>query len=44
MADLSEVPLIMPTGVHGLRSTLDAAFSGPRLYRMSRRRSIRWRC
>ncbi|MGO4281049.1 transcriptional regulator, LysR family [Cupriavidus sp. OV038] len=27
MADLAEVPLIMPTGVHGLRSTLDAAFA-----------------
>ncbi len=27
MADPAEVPLIMPTGVHGLRSTLDAAFA-----------------
>ncbi|MCA3236346.1 MAG: LysR family transcriptional regulator, partial [Cupriavidus sp.] len=27
MADLADVPLIMPTGVHGLRSTFDAAFA-----------------
>ncbi|SDP16906.1 transcriptional regulator, LysR family [Ralstonia sp. 25mfcol4.1] len=27
MADLADVPLIMPSGVHGLRSTLDAAFA-----------------
>ena len=27
MADLAEVPLILPTGPHGLRSTLDAAFA-----------------
>lgn len=26
MADLADVPLILPTGPHGLRSTLDAAF------------------
>jgi LysR family transcriptional regulator, regulatory protein for tcuABC len=26
MADLKEMPLILPTGSHGLRSTLDAAF------------------
>ncbi|WP_454725758.1 MULTISPECIES: LysR family transcriptional regulator [Cupriavidus] len=26
MAQLQDVPLIMPTGLHGLRSTLDAAF------------------
>jgi LysR family tcuABC transcriptional regulator len=26
MADLKEMPLILPTGTHGLRSTLDAAF------------------
>jgi LysR family tcuABC transcriptional regulator len=26
MADLKEIPLILPTGSHGLRSTLDAAF------------------
>ncbi|WP_020203256.1 MULTISPECIES: LysR family transcriptional regulator [Cupriavidus] len=27
MAQLQDVPLIMPTGLHGLRSTLDAAFA-----------------
>jgi LysR family tcuABC transcriptional regulator len=27
VAELAEVPLILPTGPHGLRSTLDAAFS-----------------
>jgi LysR family tcuABC transcriptional regulator len=27
MADLSQTPLILPTGPHGLRSTLDAAFA-----------------
>ena len=27
MAQLQDVPLILPTGAHGLRSTLDAAFS-----------------
>lgn len=27
MAQLRDVPLIMPTGLHGLRSTLDAAFA-----------------
>jgi LysR family transcriptional regulator, regulatory protein for tcuABC len=27
MADLADVPLILPTGPHGLRSTLDAAFA-----------------
>ncbi len=26
MADLKEIPLILPTGTHGLRSALDAAF------------------
>ncbi len=26
MADLKDIPLILPTGTHGLRSTLDAAF------------------
>lgn len=28
IADLAEVPLILPTGPHGLRSTLDTAFAG----------------
>ncbi|GLS15796.1 MULTISPECIES: LysR family transcriptional regulator [Hydrogenophaga] len=28
MADLADEPLILPTGPHGLRSTLDAAFAG----------------
>jgi LysR family transcriptional regulator, regulatory protein for tcuABC len=27
MADLADVPLILPTGPHGLRNTLDAAFA-----------------
>ena len=27
MSDLKDVPLILPTGTHGLRSTLDAAFA-----------------
>ena len=27
MADLAKTPLILPTGPHGLRSTLDAAFA-----------------
>jgi LysR family transcriptional regulator, regulatory protein for tcuABC len=33
LADLKELPLILPSGVHGLRSTLDAAFSTSRLRR-----------
>ena len=28
IAGLAEVPLILPTGPHGLRSTLDTAFAG----------------
>lgn len=31
MAQLKDVPLILPTGPHGLRSTLDAAFARARL-------------
>lgn len=31
LAALAEVPLILPTGPHGLRSTLDAAFAAARL-------------
>ena len=31
MAQLANVPLILPTGPHGLRSTLDAAFTRARL-------------
>jgi LysR family transcriptional regulator, regulatory protein for tcuABC len=33
LADLAELPLILPSGPHGLRSTLDAAFAGRRLRR-----------
>jgi LysR family tcuABC transcriptional regulator len=34
LADLGELPLILPSGPHGLRATLDAAFSGRRLRRL----------
>jgi LysR family tcuABC transcriptional regulator len=34
LADLKDLPLILPSGAHGLRSTLDAAFSGQRLRRL----------
>ncbi len=34
LAQLAELPLILPSGPHGLRSTLDAAFSGGRLRRL----------
>jgi LysR family tcuABC transcriptional regulator len=34
LADLKEQPLILPSGAHGLRSTLDAAFSGRKLNRL----------
>ena len=32
--DLKELPLILPSGVHGLRTTLDAAFSTGRMRRL----------
>jgi LysR family tcuABC transcriptional regulator len=42
---LKGVPLILPSGPHGLRSTLDAAFARARLKPDCwRPRSIRWRC
>jgi LysR family transcriptional regulator, regulatory protein for tcuABC len=34
LAQLGELPLILPSGPHGLRATLDAAFSGRRLRRL----------
>ena len=34
LAQLAELPLILPSGPHGLRATLDAAFSGGRLRRL----------
>ncbi len=34
LAQLADLPLILPSGPHGLRSTLDAAFSGGRLRRL----------
>lgn len=34
LADLQDLPLILPSGSHGLRSTLDTAFSGSRLRRL----------
>lgn len=34
LADLKDLPLILPSGVHGLRSTLDAAVSSGRLRRL----------
>ncbi|GAB3770214.1 tricarballylate utilization LysR family transcriptional regulator TcuR [Ramlibacter monticola] len=34
LAALGELPLILPSGPHGLRATLDAAFSGRRLRRL----------
>lgn len=34
LAQAGELPLILPSGPHGLRSTLDAAFSGRRLPRL----------
>jgi len=33
LAQLGELPLILPSGPHGLRATLDAAFAGRRLRR-----------
>jgi LysR family transcriptional regulator, regulatory protein for tcuABC len=34
LGELGELPLILPSGPHGLRATLDAAFSGRRLRRL----------
>lgn len=34
LADLKDLPLILPSAGHGLRSTLDTAFSGQRLRRL----------
>lgn len=34
LAELKDLPLILPSGSHGLRSTLDAAFSSHRLRRL----------
>ena len=34
LAELGKLPLILPSGPHGLRATLDAAFSGRRLRRL----------
>jgi LysR family tcuABC transcriptional regulator len=34
LAQLGALPLILPSGPHGLRATLDAAFSGRRLRRL----------
>lgn len=34
LADIKDLPLILPSGVHGLRSTLDAAISSGRLKRL----------
>ncbi|HEY0823431.1 MAG TPA: LysR substrate-binding domain-containing protein [Ramlibacter sp.] len=34
LAQVAELPLILPSGPHGLRSTLDAAFSGRQLRRV----------
>jgi LysR family tcuABC transcriptional regulator len=34
LADLGELPLILPSGPHGLRATLDAAVSGRQLRRL----------
>ena len=34
LADVGDLPLILPSGPHGLRSTLDAALSGRRLPRL----------
>lgn len=34
LAEAGELPLILPSGPHGLRATLDAAFSGRRLRRL----------
>lgn len=35
LADIKELPLILPSGAHGLRSTLDTAFAGLRLKRQA---------
>jgi LysR family tcuABC transcriptional regulator len=34
LAEVGELPLILPSGPHGLRATLDAAFSGRQLRRL----------
>ena len=34
LAQVGELPLILPSGPHGLRATLDVAFSGSRLPRL----------
>ena len=44
LAQLGELPLILPSGPHGLRATLDAAFARARSRRAWWPRSTAWRC
>ena len=44
LADLKNIPLVLPSGTHSLRSVLDAAFARARVQPSSQRRSTRWPC